>query len=490
MSHRPARALLAVTVAVTIVALPPRARAQIVTPKTVPVHQDDQFQIHPSQRAGMGGASIAIDDTLLDPFVNPAKGARLRQGQVFVAPFSHRISDERGGGRSLPIGAYAPMGRWTLAGVVALQQLDRAGPARWNAEISDQTATNQYGALSLARDLGDGLAIGAGAQWAALGAVDGVDLLYANSSRIEQDGSSLDLRVGLTKAWRDRTFELVALHDRYQMTHDVEFRTWTWDPILRQGIQRQWSEHNADKTRIWGVHSEFTRPVGTMGWRLGVLGTVNRLSHPKIPNYSLMNIPRDPGTTYAGNLGVGLARERAGTTVALDAVYEPITSETWADAGRDTARADGGTIRVGERTVTNRFRFGNGRARLGIAHEFRVARNGDSRLALQGGLALHSISYRLRQSNHVTGVYRTQDESWVEWGPRAGVQLRLRGADVLYSYARTCATGPCERRDDMVVLAAADVARTGGIIVAPAQALTFQSGRATRHQLAVVVPVR
>ena len=33
------------------------------------------------------------------------------------------------------------------------------------------------------------------------------------------------------------------------------------------------------------------------------------MDHPKIPNYEIMNIPRDPGTSWSYNLGVGIARD-------------------------------------------------------------------------------------------------------------------------------------------------------------------------------------
>ena len=75
------------------------ARAQLVTPKTLPVFQNQQFDILPSATAGMAGLSIALDDSLADPFVNPAKATRLRGGTFFTAPFRHSVSNNRGGGR-------------------------------------------------------------------------------------------------------------------------------------------------------------------------------------------------------------------------------------------------------------------------------------------------------------------------------------------------------------------------------------------------------
>jgi len=71
------------------------AEAQLVTPKTVPVFQNQQFDILPSATAGMAGLSIALDDSLADPFVSPAKATRLRGGSFFSAPFSHTISGNR-----------------------------------------------------------------------------------------------------------------------------------------------------------------------------------------------------------------------------------------------------------------------------------------------------------------------------------------------------------------------------------------------------------
>src|SRR5688500_3642303 len=102
-----------------MLAVPIGSSAQVVTPKTVPVLQNGQFDIFPSARTGMGGAVIAVDDTLLDPFVNPAKAARIGVGHIYSAPFFHSISGARGGGRSLPVGGGASWGRWSATGIFA-----------------------------------------------------------------------------------------------------------------------------------------------------------------------------------------------------------------------------------------------------------------------------------------------------------------------------------------------------------------------------------
>lgn len=72
----------------------------------------------------MGGVSIAMTDTLLDPFVNPAMGARLGAARFFSSPTVYSISSGAGGGRTLPFGAMMRSGRWYGGLALALQEVD------------------------------------------------------------------------------------------------------------------------------------------------------------------------------------------------------------------------------------------------------------------------------------------------------------------------------------------------------------------------------
>ena len=480
---------LAAVLALALAASP--APAQLVTPRTVPVFQDEQFEIYPSSRPGFAGVFIALDDTLNDPFVNPAKGTRLRGLTITTAPYSHGISGNRGGGRTLPIGFLAGSGAWSGTLLGAMQQLDRAGPT-WNRPSSERTATNQYVTGSLSRRLDNGLSVGIGAFRADLAAVDGVDLLYAGSDRIDQSGSLTDLRLGAVKEWEPgHVLELVLVRNRTSMRHDVQFSTTVWNNVLRVSNTTRRQEVNLDQTNIWGAHTEYTRPVGTEGWRIGALATANLLDHPKIPNYVLQNLPRDPGTTRAFNLGLGAARMTGPFTFGVDVVLEPMTADTYADAATNVTRTDGSVIPAGQKTVENHFRFRNSKARIGIGRSWRADSASQSTVAVNVGLAMYAISYDLRQTNNIARTTRNQHENWVESGPTFGVRFRSRDIEASYAFRSSCANEGCDLPGggDRVRFDAATPS-TGGIIAAPSSPLFFNGGSETSHHFTISVPIR
>src|SRR5205807_7380791 len=193
-----------------------------------------------------------------------------------------------------------------------------------------------------------GLSVGGSVRWAKLRAVDGVDLLYPGSTRVDQSGATVDARLGLLKEWAgDQSLEAVVLHERFRMTHDVTFLDAFWDPGTQQFLQSPRLVHDHDFTKRWGLQVKYERPLTASGWRIGWLATGNLRSHPKIPNYEMMNIPRDPGHSHAYQIGVGVSRTSGPALFGLDAVYEPIWSDTWAAAAAPTATSAGDTIPVG-----------------------------------------------------------------------------------------------------------------------------------------------
>lgn len=476
--------------------VPAALGAQVITPKTVPVHQGEQFGIYPSQWPGMGGVSIALPDTMGDPWSNPAKAARLTTGSIQVMPFMHRAT--AGGGRSLPVSILQTGGSLAGGALFSLQELEREDV--WGLPISDRRASNQYLSGVLARRFAGGLAIGASIAAADLRGVDGVSALYAGSDRVRQSGGQVDARLGLTKDYASgATLELVAVGYRYRMTHDVHYaQQWRWLPCpcpinlpceCDPQIVPAREEVNLDRTNLAGLHAVFLAPKTHGGWRMGYLFTANRLSHPKIPNYQLQNIPRDPGNTNAFNAGLGASRVLGHSTFGLDVVLEPMWSHTWADAAGDTTDVHGATIPQGAHTVDNHFRFSNSRINVGFAHEIPGASDSAMALGLQFGVSMRTINYTLDQSNHVTRTSRTQDEGWTEWTPTFAVTLRGRDLTLTYAMSMTC--GPtCMDRGDFAVPVAEAAPVVPGVIAAPSAPLTFDGGSSNRHLLMVSMRLR
>ena len=479
-------------------------QGQLITPKTVPIHQGEQFGIYPSQWPSMGGVSIALVDTLGDPWGNPAKATRLTSGSLQVMPFTHHAT--AGGGRTLPVSILQTGGSLAGGALFSMQEVERRN-APWNTALSDRRASNQYFSGLLAKRLGGGLAIGAGLSTADLRGVDGVSALYDGSDRVRQSGGSFDARFGLTKDFTGgSTLEFVGVHNRYSMTHDVHFPTqfrWGICPPCVPGAPctctpvsvPERDEHHEDRSNISGVHAVFLTPKTSGGWRMGYLLTANRLSHPKLPDYQLptvQSIPRDPGNTDAFNIGFGAVRAFGNSTFGLDVIREPMWSHTWADAARDTVDADGGVIRAGAHTVDNRFKFSNSRINVGIAHDIPGATDSATTFGFQFGVSMRAINYTLDQTNHVTKLSRSQDEGWTEWTPMFAISLRNQNLSVTYAASRTCGTSCFSlpffsgREDIPVTAPAADPS----VLAPPNGPLAFDGGSSGQHRVIVSIRLR
>jgi len=222
------------------VVLATSASAQVIPIRTIPLAQGDQFLLFPSSNFGMGGVSIALSDSLLDPFRNPALGTRVETAQLFAAPVAYSSSRETGGGRTLPIAVVAKSGAWFGGLAGAVQQIEhsrpffisppfvalpRGGPAANTQDVTpgDRSNGNTYAFGSLGRSFGvKGLSLGGSVLWSKLGALDGLDLLYPGSDGLAQSGHLLDLRLGVNKEWPgSRSLEVLALHERFSMAQEI-----------------------------------------------------------------------------------------------------------------------------------------------------------------------------------------------------------------------------------------------------------------------------
>jgi hypothetical protein len=497
----------AILVACAFLSLASGAPAQIISIKTVPVAQADQFDLFPSRNLAMGGVSIAVPDPWLDPFINPAKGARLDGGLVAGAPGMFSISDNAGGGRTLPLSVIGSRGSWFGGLSLAIQEIDGArdvtpievfagdpfglstvSPAPPPATRRSHSNRFVYGMLGT--PLGNGLSLGASLHWAELNAIDGVELLYARSFDISQFGHVVDARVGLLKDWANgRSLEAMLLHNRIDMAHDVTYLDWFWDPDRRQSVPRGRVERNDDRTNTWGAHLEYEQPLAGEGWRAGARLTANVASHPKIPNYEIMNIPRDPGRTHAYNIGFGVGRRYQGTTIGFDAIFEPIRSNTWADAAGPTATTGGDTLSAGARTVENWFRFANGKIRFGMSEELRLA-DSVTVMALQLGVSLRTINYHLKQVDHVQESEREMREQWNEWMPTWGLSVDVPRLTIAYRGSLTTGTGRPAVAGSFGGVRFEDAVASSSVLIAPSGPLSLEGVSIVSHQISISLPIR
>ncbi|GBD32651.1 hypothetical protein HRbin33_01624 [bacterium HR33] len=482
------------------------AAAQLISVKTVPVAQADQFAIYPSRNLAMGGVRIALEDPLLDPFANPAEGSRIAEARFFGTPFLYSVSSDAGGGRTLPVAASAKLEPWFGAFALALQQVDGAvrnrfgpvaefgrllpGDVALPRDLNARSYSNEMAFAMLGRRLPEKrLALGASVFWAGLNAIDGVDLLYAGSFGIKQYGNAMDLRAGLLKDWEEgRTLEILALYNRFRMAHDVFYLDPVWDPNTQLVGWKPRMERNLDWNDIFGLHLEYRRPLSADGWKVGWIATYNRMSHPQIPNYEIMSIPKDPGYSNAFNFGIGISREREKVSFGVDLVYEPIWSRTWADAEAPVQGASGIVIPAGQRTVENDFRFSNILFRTGVTRDL-----GDA-VAFQLGLALRSIHYWLTQYDNVNLTVRDQVEQWVEWTPTWGLEVRFPELELRYQGRVTNGTGrpgvaPRAGRGGFLEASGPGTV-SGTVIVAPSGPLTLAEVKVVTHQVGIAIPIR
>ena len=488
---------------------PTVALGQIIDVRTIPVATGDQFFLFPSARAGMGGVAVALDDSLLDPFVNPAKGANIGAAQMFGSPMFYNITHNDGSARTLPLGVLLHSPTWFGGGLVALQQLvapqspfvypvpmlagaDVAYPYGQDL-LSDRVRRNMYGFAFLGRTFGR-TALAASVFWGGLNAMDGVDQLYPGSQSIDQYGHIVDYRLGLLRdLGGGRSLSLLGLHDRVTMTQDVTYTYYTLVPCpippdtvpTSCPTPQTRTDHNLDWTRTWGLHAQYQQPFTGTGWRIGGVLTGNYKTHPHIPNYALMNVPRDPGHSWAFEVGPGIARSSGPTTFGMDVLFQPIWSHTWA------ATTSGDTIT----TTDSRFSFSNVVMRMGVAQEIRPVQ-------IQLGLAVRSIDYVMHQwvsSSPAAIAYaiqqatdRRQHESWMEWTPTWGVSVALPGLSLRYVGRLTTGTGrPGVASGWPTIAGGVAVPLAGGdYVVAPSGPLTLQDATVITNQVSVVLPIR
>src|SRR4051812_29756612 len=268
------------------------AAAQLIPVKTVAVSDGDQFGFLPTAKAGMA-ITIAVADTIFDPFRNPAAAARLARAFYFGSPAFYALSKNAGTGSTLPLGAFLKRGATFAGAMFAVQEI---GPSRQSNLFGGDTPvaldfsvggpiggvrrreTNKYAYAMTGHTFATAnVSLAASARGSWFNGIDGSDLLYAGSQSVLQKGDALDLRLGLLKRWAgDRSLEAVALHEGSTMAHDVAFQEGLWDPTTRQIRFTSRLEHNADRAETIGAHVAYRQSIGDSTWHAGGIVTANR----------------------------------------------------------------------------------------------------------------------------------------------------------------------------------------------------------------------
>lgn len=455
----------------------------------------------------MGGVSIALEDRLADPFANPAAARRLSGTRLFSSPSYYSIGGNGGTGRTLPLGTLLRRDGWFGGMNLAVQELLRpdrnraVGGVRFDTEpayvgpraprLSESRANNLYVSALGGKDLtgeNEDLTVAGSAFYGSLSAVEGVEMLYPRTNGVDQSGYVADVRLGLIHQGRPQDrLEAVFLFHRQAMSHRVR----SFTRIQEDGTERTVSqmETNLDRTNTLGAHLNYVRSLEDSRTKVGAIATINRKWHPKIPNYGLMQIPRDPGNTYAFNVGTGLSHREGPVTMGVDLIYEPITSNTWAEAN-ESITGENGEVLVwpGSKTVDNRFFFSNGILRFGLERT-------SDRFEVQGGIQIKRYDYHLEQKDFVDQTVREQAESWLEWDLGLGAGLNLPGMHLRYQLGVTLGTGRpgtiAARVGDegARVEKLADAAGYTDVVLAPNGPLTLRDVKVFTHRLALTVPL-
>ncbi len=165
-------------------------------------------------------------------------------------------------------------------------------------------------------------------------------------------------------------------------------------------------------------------------------------------------------------------------------MYEPATSDTWAEAADTVITVSGDSILPGGKTIENAFRHSNAYVSVGVSQAIGPA-------AFQLGLHIRAYDYHLDQWDNVTEITRRQDEQWMEWVPSWGARLRIGEAELRYMGRITTGTGrPGVAWTPTAESRFFDAALANDIVVAPGGPLTLQDVTVTTHQLSVSLPIR
>lgn len=478
-------------------------KAQLINLKTVPVATGDQYIVQPTVHEGMANVSIALDDTLADPFVNPAKARKIQGTEAYMLPSFYHITKGLGGARTFTIGALTSGKKWFGGLGVAVQQLNLAD--RQSSILNERSTNNNYIWGELGRRLNSSLALGGSIFWSGLSNMGGIDLLNPQSESIAQHGHLLDLRLGLNgDTKKNGQYEALILFNQINMSPQISNQ----GPIIGlpvsgvNGLQTnnntvtsQYQQTSPDisyyKTNTWGIHLGYDHSLLEKNWKIGSIFTFNYKSHPHIPNYQLSSFPYDPGNSKAFDIGIGSSfRSARNATIAVDFILEPIWSTTWANAQQNIYSNGFGSsiiVKKGDRIINNNFYFMNSILKTGL--EWWEGNH----VLIQAGILTKTYRYLMKQKDYVQNAQLRQKVNWREWTYSLSAGVFLKGLKIKYTALITTGTGQpgiVSYNTYYSSRLAANFANEGGdIIFAPGGNIALRDAIVFTNQIMVMIPI-
>ncbi|MCL4549627.1 MAG: hypothetical protein M1495_13770 [Bacteroidetes bacterium] len=480
--------------------------AQWISIRTIPVIASNQSEFQPSLARGMGNISIAFDDPLGAQFINPAKASRLNGITLFTSPSRNSWSNDDGRPvfagsnssfypgtsiNSIPIGGFFRSDNYFSGIMVAYQGYNgersqrsfaTRGPASSSmADVKRTDVGNNtylYGLLGMSIP-NTGLSVAVSGSWGKFGAIDGVNLLYPGAIDIKQDGEAWEAKFGAVGELIDGDkLEFVAGRSIYKATHEVSYSNffWLWDDQLNTNFVR--TEVNKDETKEWLMYARYLRHINSF-WNVGASLSVNWKDHPKIPNYSLANIPRDPGISVAYNIGIGANWSNSKSLWGFEYIYEPITTNTWAEAGEQMLPPPNQNLSPNFKTVENFFNFYN--------HIIRIGHQSQSKwewLDYRFGVQFHFYKYNMNQNDNIRRTARMFSTYWLETTASGGLTASLGNIRLTYTLQLVFGNGMVGTASSTIVFDAGT--RTNDFLPAPSANLIVDKITLVTQQLTFV----
>lgn len=494
------RFVAAVLLAVGLI-LPRTARAQLIPMRTVPIAEGGQFTFFPAANYGMGDVSIAVRDSLLDPYRNPATAVRQQErSRYFLAPTFFTVADAAGGGQTLPLGAVVRRDALFAGAMLAVQRtepprvssgmpfapadlLTSPGPL-FDAPSDFSPQTNRHGHVIAGRSFQAGrLAVAGSVMWSELRGMEGVELLFNGSYNVQQRGARQDVRLGVLREWSgDRSMEALLVRTETNMSYDVGYAERFWDPGTRQTLIRTVRDLSRDASTTSGLHLAYAMPLGDSGWRVGATGTVNRIGQAQSPYTPVLGVPNDAADGVAYNVGLGVSRRLGPSRVALDVVAEPMWRRSRGRA--DTvAHTIHGPLAPGSIVREGYFKFTNFLLRGGASHDIALVAPG-SRMQVQLGMQLRNVNYQLEQHDLAASAFQVRRHSWREWTHSGGATIVF--GQVEAGYHLRLASGM--RRLGHSFGSSAEFQR--GVFLPDPVGVVLRPVRVATHQLSLTMAIR